>query len=66
MIGSIGILWDAGEQFTGGRLGLRRWSPFQVAWAALHASAVLMHIVSVVYHARRVTERERLSQHLGH
>jgi hypothetical protein len=65
MIGSIGTLWDAGEQLTGGRLCPRRWSPFQVAWAALHASAVLMHVVSVIYHARRVTERDRLGKLLS-
>ena len=65
MIGSIGTLWQTGEQWTGGRFGPTRWSPFQIAWAALHASAILMHIVSVVYHARRVTEQEPLSERLG-
>jgi hypothetical protein len=55
MLGLIGTLWTSGEQWTSGRVGSRRWSPFQVAWAALHASAVLMHVLSVMYHAKRVT-----------
>ena len=65
MIGSIGTLWETGEQWTGGRLGASRWSPFQVAWAALHASAIVMHIVSVIYHTRRVKDPENLSDLLG-
>ena len=65
MIGIIGTLWQTGEQWTGGRVGPSRWSPFQVAWAALHASAIVMHVVSVVYHAKRVTEREQLIGRLG-
>ena len=65
MIASIGSLWQTGEQWTGGRLGPSRWSPLQVAWAALHAPAILMHVVSVIYHSRRATEREKLSEPLG-
>jgi hypothetical protein len=64
MLGLVGALWSSGEQWTGGRLGPGRWSPFQVAWAALHASAVLMHVASVVYHARRVTERGVTTRYL--
>jgi hypothetical protein len=39
-----------------------RWSWFQITWAALHA-AVVMHVLSVLYHARRVVctkDSERL------
>jgi len=31
----------------------RRWSWFQITWAGLHAAALLMHALSVLYHARR-------------
>ena len=31
-----------------------RWSWFQITWAGLHAAAVVMHVLSVLYHARRV------------
>jgi hypothetical protein len=64
MLGTIGALWTSGERWTGGRLGPRRWSPFQIAWAALHASAVLMHVASVVYHARRMTEGAEPTRYL--
>jgi hypothetical protein len=40
-----------------------RWSWFQITWAGLHAAAVVMHLLSVLYHARRVVcteEREPL------
>lgn len=32
----------------------RRWSWFQITWAGLHAAALVMHALSVLYHARRV------------
>jgi hypothetical protein len=32
----------------------RRWSWFQITWAGLHAAALVMHLLSVLYHARRV------------
>jgi hypothetical protein len=32
----------------------RRWSWFQITWAGLHAAALVMHFLSVLYHARRV------------
>lgn len=31
-----------------------RWGWFQIIWAGLHATAVMMHVLSVLYHARRV------------
>ena len=31
----------------------RRWSWFQIAWAGLHATAIVMHVLSVLYHVRR-------------
>ena len=65
MIGSIGTLCQTGENWTGGRLGPSRWSPFQVVWATLHASAIVMHIVSVIYHARRVMEHEHVGDRVG-
>ena len=34
----------------------RRWSWFQIAWSGLHLTAVVMHVLSVVYHARRVRQ----------
>jgi hypothetical protein len=36
----------------------RRWSWFQVAWAGLHFMALLMHVLSVLYHLRRIVSTE--------
>jgi hypothetical protein len=33
-----------------------RWSWFQVTWAGLHAAALMMHGLSVVYHVRRAKQ----------
>ena len=36
-----------------------RWSWFQITWAGLHAAALVMHALSVLYHARRVVCTEQ-------
>jgi hypothetical protein len=47
---------DAVERLTLVQVGQpsQRWSWFQVAWTGLHAAALMMHVLSVLYHARRV------------
>jgi hypothetical protein len=36
----------------------QRWSWFQIAWAGLHATAIVMHVISVLYHLRRTVSAE--------
>jgi len=36
----------------------QRWSWFQIAWAGLHATAIVMHVISVLYHLRRTVSVE--------
>lgn len=48
--------FDEIEAVSDGYIGPpeRCWSWFQIAWTGLHATAVVMHVLSTVYHARRV------------
>jgi len=61
---NVVTVWEVGERWTDRRVGARRWSIFQIVWAALHALAMLMHVASVVYHVKRVTERGQESPSL--
>ena len=36
----------------------RRWSWFQITWAGLHATAIVLHVISVLYHLRRTVTVE--------
>jgi hypothetical protein len=59
--GQIGRLIDAVEGLTLVQVGqpTGRWSWFQITWAGLHAAALVMHALSVLYHARRVVCTEQ-------
>ena len=48
--------FDEIEAVSDGYIGPpeRCWSWFQFAWTGLHATAVVMHVLSTIYHARRV------------